>query len=179
MSKSTIGRIRKAFEPKPHRADGFKLSNDPRFLEKVYGLGGALPEPAGIGRGAERGREVTGPGAGPITASVPDDARHQTSATGSKAWNESPILHLDQDCRTDPGINRTTPEADFRRRTLAGHYQSGPRLRGGDFAQQSRAALRRVACQASALSPDQFPEFMRATSQCFGVLLHVFKREAS
>lgn len=57
-----------------------------------------------------------------------------------------------------------TSEADFRRRTLAGHYQSGPRLRGGDFAQQSRAALRRVACQASALSPDHFPEFMRATS---------------
>jgi DNA-binding CsgD family transcriptional regulator len=28
LSKSTIGRIWKAFELKPHRADGFKLSND-------------------------------------------------------------------------------------------------------------------------------------------------------
>ncbi|MEO7375979.1 MAG: helix-turn-helix domain-containing protein, partial [Nakamurella sp.] len=36
LSKSTIGRIWKAFELKPHRADGFKLSNDPMFVEKVY-----------------------------------------------------------------------------------------------------------------------------------------------
>ena len=28
LSKSTIGRIWKAFELKPHRQDGFKLSND-------------------------------------------------------------------------------------------------------------------------------------------------------
>ena len=31
LSKSTIGRIWKAFELKPHRVDTFKLSNDPKF----------------------------------------------------------------------------------------------------------------------------------------------------
>jgi transposase-like protein len=36
LSKSTIGRIWRAFELKPHRTDGFKLSNDPLFMEKVY-----------------------------------------------------------------------------------------------------------------------------------------------
>jgi transposase len=36
LSPSTIGRIWKAFELKPHRTDGFKLSNDPLFVEKVY-----------------------------------------------------------------------------------------------------------------------------------------------
>ena len=36
LSKSTIGRIWKAFELKPHRADTFKLSNDPLFVEKVF-----------------------------------------------------------------------------------------------------------------------------------------------
>ncbi|MCA1696703.1 MAG: IS630 family transposase [Actinobacteria bacterium] len=36
LSKSTIGRIWKTFELKPHRVDGFKLSNDPLFVEKVY-----------------------------------------------------------------------------------------------------------------------------------------------
>ena len=36
LSKSTIGRIWKAFELKPHREDGFKLSNDPQFVDKVY-----------------------------------------------------------------------------------------------------------------------------------------------
>ncbi len=36
LSPSTIGRIWAAFELKPHRADGFKLSNDPLFVDKVY-----------------------------------------------------------------------------------------------------------------------------------------------
>ena len=34
LSKSTIGRIWRSFELKPHRQDGFKLSNDPQFVEK-------------------------------------------------------------------------------------------------------------------------------------------------
>ena len=40
LSKSTIGRILKAFELKPHREDGFKLSNDPQFVEKVCDIVG-------------------------------------------------------------------------------------------------------------------------------------------
>ncbi|RAA68472.1 IS630 family transposase, partial [Burkholderia multivorans] len=36
LSKSTIGRVWKAFGLRPHQADGFKLSNDPLFVEKVY-----------------------------------------------------------------------------------------------------------------------------------------------
>ena len=46
LSKSTIGRIWKAFELKPHRADTFKLSNDPLFVEKVLRRGRAVFEPA-------------------------------------------------------------------------------------------------------------------------------------
>ena len=45
LSKSTIGRIWKAFELKPHRADGFKLSNDPLFVEKVYDVIGLYLNP--------------------------------------------------------------------------------------------------------------------------------------
>jgi Homeodomain-like domain len=33
LSKTTIGRIWKAFELKPHRVDGFKLSSDPLFVD--------------------------------------------------------------------------------------------------------------------------------------------------
>ncbi|WP_188503433.1 IS630 family transposase, partial [Nesterenkonia alkaliphila] len=40
LSASTIGRIWKAFDLKPHRSDGFKLSNDPMFVEKVYDIVG-------------------------------------------------------------------------------------------------------------------------------------------
>jgi transposase len=45
LSKSTIGRIWKAFDLKPHRAEGFKLSNDPLFVEKVYDIVGLYLDP--------------------------------------------------------------------------------------------------------------------------------------
>ena len=45
LSKSTIGLIWKAFELKPHREDGFKLSNDPQFVEKVYDVVGLYLNP--------------------------------------------------------------------------------------------------------------------------------------
>jgi len=45
LSRSTIGRIWKTFELKPHRADGFKLSNDPLFVEKVYDVIGLYLNP--------------------------------------------------------------------------------------------------------------------------------------
>src|SRR6476659_3601208 len=40
LSKSSIGRIWKTFELKPHRVEAFKLSNDPLFVEKVFDVVG-------------------------------------------------------------------------------------------------------------------------------------------
>jgi hypothetical protein len=45
LSPSTIGRIWRAFDLKPHRTDGFKLSNDPMFVEKVYDVVGLYLNP--------------------------------------------------------------------------------------------------------------------------------------
>lgn len=45
LSASTIGRIWKAFDLKPHRADSFKLSTDPMFVEKVYDVVGLYLDP--------------------------------------------------------------------------------------------------------------------------------------
>ena len=45
LSKSTIGRIWRAFDLKPHRADTFKLSTDPLFVEKVYDICGLYLNP--------------------------------------------------------------------------------------------------------------------------------------
>jgi transposase len=45
LSESTIGRIWRAFGLKPHREDGFKLSNDPLFVEKVYDVVGLYLDP--------------------------------------------------------------------------------------------------------------------------------------
>lgn len=45
LSKSTIGRIWKAFDLKPHRAETFKLSNDPLFIDKVFDVVGLYMDP--------------------------------------------------------------------------------------------------------------------------------------
>ena len=45
LSKSTIGRIWRSFDLKPHRGEGFKLSNDPLFVEKVYDIVGLYVNP--------------------------------------------------------------------------------------------------------------------------------------
>jgi transposase len=45
LSPSTIGRIWKAFDLKPHRTEGFKLSTDPLFVEKVYDVVGLYLDP--------------------------------------------------------------------------------------------------------------------------------------
>ena len=45
LSDSTIGRIWRAFGLQPHRAESFKLSNDPLFVEKVYDICGLYLNP--------------------------------------------------------------------------------------------------------------------------------------
>jgi transposase len=45
LSKSTIGRIWKKFELKPHLQDSFKLSTDPFFVEKVVDVVGLYHNP--------------------------------------------------------------------------------------------------------------------------------------
>jgi transposase/DNA-binding CsgD family transcriptional regulator len=45
LSKSTVGRIWKAFRLKPHLTEGFKLSGDPQFIEKVRDVVGLYLDP--------------------------------------------------------------------------------------------------------------------------------------
>jgi transposase len=45
LSPSSIGRIWRAFDLKPHRAGGFKLSNDPLFVDKVFDIVGLYLNP--------------------------------------------------------------------------------------------------------------------------------------
>ena len=45
LSESTIGRIWRKFELKPHLADGFKLSTDPLFVDKVVDVVGLYHNP--------------------------------------------------------------------------------------------------------------------------------------
>ncbi|MFF2620146.1 IS630 family transposase [Kitasatospora sp. NPDC058046] len=45
LSKSTVGRIWRKFQLKPHLADTFKLSTDPFFVEKVHDVVGLCFDP--------------------------------------------------------------------------------------------------------------------------------------
>jgi transposase len=45
LSKSTVGRIWKAFRLKPHLTDTFKLSSDPQFIDKVRDVVGLYLDP--------------------------------------------------------------------------------------------------------------------------------------
>src|SRR3954462_11319713 len=45
LSRSTVGRIWRKFELKPHRADTFKLSTDPLFVEKLFDVVGLYFNP--------------------------------------------------------------------------------------------------------------------------------------
>jgi transposase len=45
LSKSTVGRIWRKFDIKPHLVDGFKLSTDPLFVEKVVDVVGLYHNP--------------------------------------------------------------------------------------------------------------------------------------
>jgi len=45
LSKSTVGRIWRKFQLKPHLTDTFKLSTDPLFIEKVYDVVGLYFNP--------------------------------------------------------------------------------------------------------------------------------------
>jgi transposase len=45
LSKSTIGRIWRRFDLKPHVVDGFKLSTDPQFVDKVVDVVGLYHNP--------------------------------------------------------------------------------------------------------------------------------------
>ena len=44
-SKSSVGRIWRTFELQPHLTDGFKLTTDPLFAEKVYDVFGLYLDP--------------------------------------------------------------------------------------------------------------------------------------
>ena len=45
LSASTIGRIWRKFDLKPHLQDGFKLSTDPLFVEKIVDIVGLYHNP--------------------------------------------------------------------------------------------------------------------------------------
>ena len=45
LSKSTVGRVWKAFGLKPHQTDTFKISNDPQFIDKVRDVVGLYVDP--------------------------------------------------------------------------------------------------------------------------------------
>src|SRR5437016_11128959 len=71
VSKSTINNIWRAHNLQPHRTETFKLSRDPKFLEKMTDVVG-LPEPSATGDRAVRRRKEPDSGVGSHTAGAAD-----------------------------------------------------------------------------------------------------------
>jgi DNA-binding MurR/RpiR family transcriptional regulator len=61
LSQTMVSRVWRAFGLQPHRQETFKLSRDPAFVDKVQDVSRALPQSAGSGAGAVRGRETADP----------------------------------------------------------------------------------------------------------------------
>ena len=79
LSKSTIGRIWKDFGLQPHRSDGFTLSSDPLFVEKVVDVVGLYhnpPEKAVVLCVDEKSQIQTLDRSHPVPPGAADDARH-------------------------------------------------------------------------------------------------------
>jgi transposase len=79
LSQSSVGRIWRAFGLQPHRAETFKLSKDPLFVDKVRDIVGFVPESPRPCPRALRRREVADLGARSHAAV----AAHATGPSGA------------------------------------------------------------------------------------------------
>ncbi len=88
LSKSTVGRIWRKCQLKPHLTDTFKLSTDPLFVEKVDDVVGLYFNPPEVAvvlsvdeksqiQALDRSQPVL-----PIVPGIPNGAPMTTSATG-------------------------------------------------------------------------------------------------
>jgi hypothetical protein len=86
LSKSTVGRIWRRFELKPHRAETFKLSTDPLFLEKeidVVGLYRNTPEKAVVLCMDEKSQVQALGRSQPVLPSMPERRTHDCVRHGT------------------------------------------------------------------------------------------------
>ena len=68
IGDATVARAWRKYRVQPWRRETFKFSTDPQLEAKVRDVVGSVPEPAGEGDRAVRGREVPDPGAEPDRA---------------------------------------------------------------------------------------------------------------
>ena len=165
LSKSTIGRIWRTFELKPHRADTFKLSADPLFIEKVYDVVGLYlnpPESAVVLCVDEKSQIQALARTQPVLPMMPgmperrthDDARNGITSLFA-AFNIADGTVISALHRRHRGGVQEVPGKDRRR---GAHAAGRPRgLRQLRHPQDPRG--QHLACQASplprALHPDQ------------------------
>ena len=76
LSKSTVGRIWKAFRLTPQLTDTFKLSGDPQCIDKVRDVVGLYLDPPERALVVWVDEQVPGAGAGPVPAGPADAAGH-------------------------------------------------------------------------------------------------------
>ena len=78
LNQTAVSRICQAFGLRPHLVNSWKLSTDPRFIDKVRNIVGLHLDPPHGACCAGGGREVADTGIGPHRA---DDARRRAGAS--------------------------------------------------------------------------------------------------
>ncbi|WP_211351823.1 hypothetical protein [Haloactinospora alba] len=97
LSRSTIGRIWRRFDLKPHRAEGFAISTVPLFVEKVVevvGLYHTLPERAVVLCVDEKNRMQAldrSPPVLPMMPGTPERASHDYVRHGATSRGHLPL----------------------------------------------------------------------------------------
>ena len=128
LSKSTIGRIWKAFALQPHRSEHFKLSNDPLFVEKVYDIVGLYLDPpeTAVVLCVDKNPD---PGPGPQPTGVSHDAGHagETHPRLRPARHHQPVRRLRHQRRH--GDLLTAPPPPRRRIQKVPHHDRRPGAR--------------------------------------------------
>ena len=149
LSKSTIGRIWRDFGLKPHLTDGFKLSSDPLFTEKVVDVVGLYHDPPerAVVLCVDEKSQIQ---AYPDPAGAADDARHAAPPAPGDRVQEVPHRHRQgRPCRAGrpPDRDSSTDSQDPGDQGLAGPASPLPHAfhaPPGRLDQPGRAVVRLV-----------------------------------
>jgi hypothetical protein len=131
LSQTTISRIWRAFALAPHRTEGFTLSTDPYFVDKVRDIVGLYMHPSACAPALHAhlgfldqlgGMLVLDPhGASAQAREVPLHSRlgERHPCLCGHQQHQSQTLRLDQDGRSNPSVRCRVLYTDFRFTPLA------------------------------------------------------------
>ena len=169
VSPSTVMRHWQANGLKPHLVRGFKVSRDPKFVEKLEDIVGLYMSPARARTGAVLRREEPSAGAGPHTAGAANEegSRPDDDARLQAQWHDHAVRCAQ--C-TERASHRPVPATAHPRRMAEVPSQDRPRDAKGQGAASDCRQLRHAQASGRAGLAGQAPALQHALHADVGVL---------